>query len=131
MGAGLRSICSIRSASSPACSGWIASCGPDRAVGQRVGPLGHAQGADESPDGEAAGGVLVEVEGGCPVSTRVATVDPLGEALGDVAVGSRQCSRGGGVAHAGRGQHHRPEREQLEGLRTYGGTTVARSIGAS
>ena len=104
---------------------------PDRAVGQRVGTLGHAQGADESPDGEAAGGVLVEVERGCAVSTRVAAVDPLGEALGDVAVGSRQCSRGGGVAHAGRGQHHRPEREQREGLRhvrRHDGGEVHRSI---
>ena len=37
---------------------------PHGAVGQRVGTLGHAEGADEAADGEAGGGVLVEVEGG-------------------------------------------------------------------
>ena len=115
MGAGLRSICSIRSASSPACSGWIASCGQTARSASVSARSDMREGTDESPDGEAAGGVLVEVEGGRAVGTRVAAVDPLGEALGDVAVGSRQCSRGGGVAHTRSGTASPPGRGAARG----------------
>ena len=43
IGAGLRSICSIRSASSPACSGWIASCGHTARSVEGLGATRHRQ----------------------------------------------------------------------------------------
>ena len=52
----------IRSASSPACAGWMPSWGSTARSARSRGAPRHVEGADQAADGEPAGGVLVQVE---------------------------------------------------------------------
>ena len=99
-------------------------------AGQRVDPIAGSRAvpihqtsayvfedSDQAADREPTDGVLVEVEGGRAVLRGPALPDPVMQPPGDVTVGSRQCTRGGRIAHSGRCQHDGPEGRQRQGLR--------------
>ena len=90
------------------------SCGQHGAVLGAGGAVRDVQRADQAAHGEAAGGVLVEVERGLVVAAQLSALLPLGEPGGDGPVRSGEEASRGRVADPPRAQPDPVEGRQAQ-----------------
>ena len=90
---------------------------PDSPIVEARRAAVDGQGADESTDGEAVGGVLVQEERRLRGAGDAAGLLPLEQPCRHGAIGSRECTCGGRISDAGGSQQQGSERFESQRLR--------------